>query len=138
MDFGTHSGVAGSVLWRMTGDRLSFWLGGVPASDAAWAKPLAVAVALSLQCETADISLPRDKTMVPTSVSARCLKGTCEPGDFAATYLNQLHLGYVHAPDGTVYLVNPQRDLWVNGHEGPGFYHQVGGADEKLEPGRTN
>ena len=28
------------------------------------------------------------------------------------------------------------RDFWLNGQEGPGFYRQLGGENEKLEPGR--
>ena len=76
--------------------------------------------------------------MVTTSVSSRCLEGRCEDSDFAAAYLDKFRLGYVHDHNGDVFLVNPRRDLWVNGQEGPGFYRQLGGLNEKLEPGRTN
>ena len=52
--------------------------------------------------------------------------------------MTTLKMGYVHGLDGMNYLVNPRRDLWQSGAEGPGFYHQIGGENEKLEPGRTN
>jgi hypothetical protein len=39
---------------------------------------------------------------------------------------------------GRTYLINPKRDYWISGAQGPGFYHQVGGENEKLLPGRTN
>jgi ubiquinone/menaquinone biosynthesis C-methylase UbiE len=75
---------------------------------------------------------------MPVTVSTRCLQGACGEGDFAATYLEKFHLGYVHGADKNVYLINPRRDFWQTGPQGPGFYRQVGGSDEKLEPGRTN
>ena len=37
-----------------------------------------------------------------------------------------------------MFLVNPRNDFWQNGAEGPGFYRQLGGTNEKLEPGRIN
>ena len=49
-----------------------------------------------------------------------------------------LQLGYVHGPEGSNFLVKPKSDFWQNGAEGPGYYHQIGGENEKLEPGRTN
>ena len=78
---------------------------------------------------------PRDPALAATSLSTRCLAGRCEDSDFAATYLDKFRLGYVHAHDGEVFLVNPRRDFWLNGQEGPGFYRQLGGENEKLEPG---
>jgi hypothetical protein len=69
----------------------------------------------------------------------RCLGGDCAEGDFAAAaYMPVLRLGYVHNRAGGMFLVNPRRDLWANGAEGPGFYRQIGGENEKLEPGRIN
>jgi hypothetical protein len=73
-----------------------------------------------------------------TSVSAQCLGGKCQDSDFAASHMETLKLGYVHDAASRTYLVNPKRDYWIGGAEGPGFYHQVGGENEKLEPGRTN
>jgi len=112
----------------------------VPAADIAWAIPVTGSVLLSLRCQSdlAPAPRPRDPSMAATSVSARCLEGRCEDSDFAAVYLDKFRLGYVHAHNGDVFLVNPRRDLWVNGQEGPGFYRQLGGLNEKLEPGRTN
>ena len=52
--------------------------------------------------------------------------------------MTQLRLGFVHDADGLNYLINPKRDFWQDGAEGPGYYHQLGGTNEKLEPGRTN
>jgi hypothetical protein len=37
-----------------------------------------------------------------------------------------------------MFLVRPRRDFWQSGAEGPGFYHQIGGENEKLLPGRIN
>ena len=139
-NFGDRNGVAGFVLWRMNGGVLSVWIAGVPASDTSWAIPVTDSVLLSLRCESelAPRPRPRDPALSPTSVSSRCLADHCEDSDFAATYLDRLRLGYVHAHDGEVFLVNPRRDFWLNGQEGPGFYRQIGGENEKLEPGRTN
>lgn len=140
LGFGNRNGLAGFALWRMNGPVLSVWIAGVPASNAAWAVPLAASTLLSLRCdsELAPAARPRDAALADTAVSTRCLDGKCEDSDFAAAYLAKFRLGYVHAHDGTVFLVNPRRDLWINGQEGPGFYRQLGGENERLEPGRTN
>jgi hypothetical protein len=139
-NFGNKNGVAGFVLWRLNGDVLSVWIAGVPAADIAWAIPVTGSVLLSLRCESklAPLPRPRDSSLAATALSSRCLAGRCEDSDFAATYLDKFRLGYVHAHDGEVFLVNPRRDFWLNGQEGPGFYRQLGGENEKLEPGRTN
>lgn len=139
-NFGTSGGAAGFAVWRMTGSTISLWIAAVPASDAAWAEPLAVAVAFSLRCNSGleRPALPFAPALVPVTVSLRCLQGACGEGDFAATYLEKFRLGYVHGANQGVYLINPRRDFWQTGPEGPGFYRQVGGTNEKLEPGRTN
>jgi PDZ domain-containing protein len=138
--FGNRSGLAGFALWRLNGSVLSVWIAGVPASEVAWAMPVAAAALLSLHCNSplAPPPRPRDPGLAETSLSTSCLKGACQDSDFAATYLAKFRLGYVHAHDGEVFLVNPRKDLWANGQEGPGFYRQLGGENEKLEPGRTN
>jgi hypothetical protein len=138
--FGNRNGLAGFALWRTNGPVMSVWIAGVPAGDASWAVPLAASTVLSLRCDSklAPVARPRDTALADTAVSTRCLDGQCEDSDFAATYLSKFRLGYVHAHDGTVFLVNPRRDLWLNGQEGPGFYRQLGGENEMLEPGRTN
>ena len=138
--FGNKNGGTGFALWRLNDDILSVWIAGVPAADIAWAIPVAGSALLSLRCQSdlAPAPRPRDPAMAATSVSARCLADRCEDSDFAATYLDKFRLGYVHARNGEVFLVNPRRDLWANGQEGPGFYRQLGGQNEKLEPGRTN
>ncbi|HXS06809.1 MAG TPA: PDZ domain-containing protein [Rhizomicrobium sp.] len=138
--FGNRNGLAGFALWRMNGAVLSVWIAGVPAGDVSWAMPVAASALLSLRCESqlAPSPRPRDPALTETSLSTHCLNGKCEDSDFAATYLDKFRLGYVHAHDGTVFLVNPRKDLWANGQEGPGFYRQLGGENEKLEPGRTN
>ena len=140
ISFGNKNGATGFALWRLNDDILSVWIAGVPAADASWAIPVTASALLSLRCQSdlAPAPRPRDPSMTATSVSSRCLEGRCEDSDFAATYLDKFRLGYVHAHDGEVFLVNPRRDLWVNGQEGPGFYRQLGGQNEKLEPGRTN
>jgi hypothetical protein len=80
----------------------------------------------------------RQKDMPTTSVSLACLKGACDESDYAATYLRVLRKGYVHNLKGEMFLVNPRRDFWQSGAEGPGFYRQIGGENEKLLPGRIN
>src|SRR5215469_6119426 len=139
-NFGNRTGIAGFALWRMNGDVLSVWIAGVPASEIAWATPVSAGVLLSMQCrdKLSPTPLPRNSDLVATAVSSNCLQGRCEDSDFAATYLKKYRLGYVHAHDGEVFLVDPKRDFWLNGQEGPGFYRQVGGENEKLMPGRTN
>ena len=139
-NFGNQKGVAGFALWRLNGDVLSVWIAGVPAGDISWAIPVTGSALLSLRCDSplAPKPRPRDPVLAATSVSSRCLAGHCEDSDFAATYLDKFRLGYVHAHDSEVFLVNPRRDFWLSGQEGPGFYRQLGGENEKLEPGRTN
>jgi hypothetical protein len=139
-NFGDRAGVAGLALWRLNGDVLSVWIAGVPASEIAWAMPVTAGTMLSLQCKggLAPKLAPRDPQLVATAVSSNCLQGQCEDSDFAATYLQKYRLGYVHAEDGEVFLVDPKRDFWLDGQEGPGFYRQLGGENEKLMPGRTN
>jgi hypothetical protein len=139
-NFGNKNGVAGFALWRLNGGVLSVWIAGVPAADIAWAIPVTGSVLLSLRCESklAPLPRPRDPGLAATALSSRCLAGQCEDSDFAATYLDKFRLGYVHAHDGEVFLVNPRRDFWLNGQEGPGFYRQLGGENEKMERGRTN
>jgi len=140
VSFGNKNRGTGFALWRLNGDILSVWIAGVPSADVAWAMPVTASVLLSLRCqsELAPAPRPRDPSMIVTSLSSRCLADRCEDSDFAADYLDKFRLGYVHAHNGDVFLVNPRRDLWANGQEGPGFYRQLGGQNEKLEPGRTN
>lgn len=139
-NFGNHAGVAGLALWRLNGDVLSAWIAGVPASEVAWAMPVTAGVLFSLHCSggLAPKPSPRDPALAATAVSSDCLQGRCEDSDFAAAYLRKFRLGYVHAHDGEVFLVDPKRDFWLNGQDGPGFYRQLGGENEKLLPGRTN
>lgn len=137
-NFGNRKGGAGFVLYRVTGGRIALWLAAVPGSDVSWGKPLVGAVALSMRCAAPDASKPRDKALLATRISLRCIKGACEETDFAATYLTVLRKGYVHNLKGEMFLVNPRRDFWQSGAEGPGFYRQTGGENERLYPGRIN
>jgi len=145
LNFGISRGAVGFAEYRVThnvsgGNRIAVWIAAAAAADAAWAQPQTGAVTFSLHCQNADAPapLPRDPALAVTSVSTSCIKGACGEGDFAAQYMKVLRLGYVHAPDGSNYLIKPKSDFWQNGAEGPGYYHQIGGANEKLEPGRTN
>ncbi len=139
-DYGNRKGGVGFVLYRVTGQRIALWAAAVPGGDAGWAKPQTGAVALSMRCAPpgAPQELPRDPALLATRISTRCIQGQCAETDFAATYLTVLRLGYVHNLKGEMFLVRPQRDYWANGAQGPGFYHQIGGENEKLEPGRIN
>jgi len=139
-DFGNDRGGAGFVEYRVTGNRIALWVAAIPGADAAWARPLVGAVVLSLHCHApgAPALLPRDPALAVTSVSTSCIAGDCGEGDFAAINLARLRVGYVHNAAGEMFLINPRRDFWVDGAEGPGFYHQIGGENEKLEPGRIN
>jgi hypothetical protein len=139
-DFGNRKGGAGFVLYRVTAGRIALWLAAVAGGEAGWAKPLAGAVALSIRCAApgAPALQPRDRSLLAARISMRCIKGQCDETDFAATYLTRLRLGYVHNLKGDVFLVKPSRDYWQNGAEGPGFYHQIGGENERLYPGRIN
>jgi len=134
--FGNARGGAGLVVWRRQGTQLQLWIAAVAAAEAGWALPSTAAVLFSMNC--APGAAPRDPMLAVTSVSAQCLGGKCQDSDLAADYLTMLRLGYVHDPKGHNYLINPRRDLWQNGAKGPGYYHQVSGENEKLEPGRTN
>jgi hypothetical protein len=138
--FGLPRGAAGFAEYRVSGDRIAVWIAAVPAADVAWAEPQTGAVAFSLHCQAANAPapLPRDAGLAATSVSTSCLQGKCGEGDFAAQYMKVLRLGFVHGPDGSNWLVKPKSDFWQNGADGPGYYHQIGGENEKLEPGRTN
>jgi PDZ domain len=139
-DFGNSRGGAGFVEYRVTGGRIALWVAAAPAADASWARPLTGAVALSLHCAApaAPPPLPRAPYLPMTAVSTACIDGQCREADFAGAYIKVLKFGYVHNRTGANFLVTPKRDYWVNGADGPGFYHQIGGENEKLEPGRTN
>ena len=140
LKFGTPKGAAGFAEYRVTGNRIAVWIAAVAAADSSWAVPQTGAVAFSLHCAASDTQtlLPRDRGLVETAVSTRCLEGKCGEGDFAAAYMRVLKLGYVHGREGINYLIKPKTDFWQNGEQGPGYYQQVGGENEKLEPGRTN
>ncbi len=139
-DFGNAKGGAGFVLYNLRHGRIVLWVAAVAGADAGWGKPLAGAVALSMRCKSPDAPKPRQrqKDMPATSVSLTCLKGACDESDYAATYLRVLRKGYVHNLKGEMFLVNPRRDFWQSGAQGPGFYRQIGGENEKLLPGRIN
>ncbi len=139
-DFGNDKGGAGFVLYRVAGGRIALWVAAVAGGEAGWAKPLVGAVVLSMRCASpgAPALLPRDPALLATRISTRCIQGACSEGDFAATYLTVLRLGYVHNAQNEMFLVHPRGDFWQDGPEGPGFYHQIGGENEKLEPGRMN
>jgi hypothetical protein len=143
--FGTPKGAAGFAEYRVTAGnngsgRIAVWIVAVAAADEAWAEPQTGAVAFSLHCAASDTQSaePRAPSLAATSVSTHCLQGQCGEGDFAAQYLRVLKLGFVHDAEGINYLVKPKSDFWQNGQDGPGYYHQIGGENEKLEPGRTN
>lgn len=140
-DFGNQKGGAGFVLYRVTGGRIALWLAAYAGGEAGWQRPLVGAVVLSMRCASpgAPAPVPRDAHLLATRVSLKCLRGQCEEGDFAGNaYLPVLRFGYVHNAKGDNFLVRPRRDYWQNGAEGPGFYHQTGGENERLYPGRTN
>jgi hypothetical protein len=139
-DFGNNKGGAGFVEYRVTGNRIALWLAAFPGGDAGWARPLVGAVALSLRCAApgAPLAMPRPPETLETAVSLRCIQGQCAESDFAGGYMAVLRLGYVHNIKGDMFLVHPRKDFWLNGAEGPGFYHQIGGENEKLLPGRIN
>jgi hypothetical protein len=139
-DFGNDKGGAGFVLYRVTGNRIALWVAAVAGGEAGWAKPLAGAVVLSMRCASpsAPALKARDAGLLATRISTRCIQGQCSEGDFAATYLTVLRLGYVHNAQNRMFLVHPHGDFWQDGPQGPGFYHQIGGENEKLEPGRIN
>ena len=139
-DFGNNKGGAGFVLYRVSAGRIALWLAAVAGGEAGWAKPLVGAVALSMRCASpgAPVLAPYDPALPETSVALRCIDGQCGETDFAAGYLTVLRMGYVHNLKGEMFLVHPRRDFWLNGAEGPGFYHQIGGENEKLMPGRIN
>jgi len=138
-DFGNRKGGAGFVIYRVLDGRIALWSAAVPGGDVGWAKPLVGAVALSMRCASpgAPKLAPRDG-LLATRISLRCIQGQCTETDFAATYLTVLRLGYVHNINGDMFLVRPSRDFWQSGAEGPGFYHQIGGENERLLPGRIN
>jgi hypothetical protein len=139
-DFGNDKGGAGFVLYRVNGNRIALWVAAVAGGEASWAKPLTGAVVLSIRCASpgAPASAPRDPSLLATRISTRCIQGQCGEGDFAATYLTVLRQGYVHNGDNQMFLVHPHTDFWQDGPQGPGFYHQIGGENEKLLPGRIN
>ncbi|MGH6827625.1 MAG: PDZ domain-containing protein [Rhizomicrobium sp.] len=137
-NFGNRNGIAGLAFWRLHTNAMAVWIAGVPAGEISWALPLAAASLFSLECKSPMApSEPRDPSLSPTSISSRCLGGDCRDSDFAATYLAKYRLGYVHGRDGQVFLVDPRRDFWQDGGDGPGFYRQIGGENEKLVPGRS-
>jgi hypothetical protein len=138
-DFGNQKGGAGFVLYRVARGRIAIWIVAVAGGEAGWAKPLAGAVALSMRCASPGAPKPQPRgDLLATRISLRCIQGACSETDFAATYLTVLRFGYVHNIKGDMFLVRPRRDFWQNGQEGPGFYHQIGGENERLMPGRIN
>jgi hypothetical protein len=139
-DFGNRKGGTGFVVARVTRGHIAMWIAAVPGADVSWAKAQTGAVALSLTCHAPDAPAPRPRApgLLATRISLSCIRGACSQTDFAATYLTVLRKGYVHNTKGEMFLVNPRRDFWQNGADGPGFYRQVGGENEKLDPGRIN
>lgn len=145
IDFGSSNGYTGFALYHarpygMTGLVVSMWIAAVPASNVAALAPLAGAVALSIRCNAplTERHRPYDESLSATSVSARCIKNDCDETDFAGAYNAEMHTGYVHAANADNFLIDPRKDIWATGPNGPGTYRQVGGTLEKLEPGRTN
>jgi hypothetical protein len=115
------------------------WIAAVAGAEVSWARPQAGAVALSISCRSPGAPAPKPRDgLLATRISLSCIRGKCSETDFAATYLTVLRKGFVHNVKGEMFLVSPRRDFWQNGAEGPGFYRQTGGENEKLEPGRTN
>jgi hypothetical protein len=138
-DFGNRKGGAGFVLARVRGGRIAMWIAAVAGADVSWARPQTGAVALSISCRSPGAPAPRPRDgLLATRISLACIRGRCSETDFAATYLTVLRKGFVHNVKGEMFLVNPHRDFWQSGAEGPGFYRQMGGENEKLEPGRIN
>ncbi|HEU4548290.1 MAG TPA: PDZ domain-containing protein [Rhizomicrobium sp.] len=138
-DFGNRKGGAGFVLARVTDGRIAMWIAAVAGAEVSWARPQAGAVALSISCRSPGAPAPKPRDgLLATRISLSCIRGKCSETDFAATYLTVLRKGFVHNVKGEMFLVSPRRDFWQNGAEGPGFYRQTGGENEKLEPGRTN
>ncbi len=142
--FGTSNNYAGFALYRIdkggkTSDTMiSLRIAGVPATEVEGLQPYAGAVALSIRCGSGKDMAAEDADVPPTAISTRCLAGACDESDLAGAYNAQLHTGYVHAPNGENFLIDPRKDVWATGPEGPGTYRQNNGLLEKLEPGRTN
>jgi len=145
IDFGSMSGYAGFALYRTyprgrTELALAIWIAAVPASNVAGLAPLAGAIVLSIRCDAAFAAKhrPYDPSLPPTAVSDRCLRNDCDESDFAGAYNTEMHTGYVHSAEAENFLIDPRKDIWATGPNGPGTYRQVRGLLEKLEPGRTN
>jgi hypothetical protein len=138
-DFGNRRGGAGFVIARAAHGRIAMWIAAVAGADVSWARPQTGAVALGLFCPSPGAPTPKPRDgLLATRISLTCIRGKCGETDFAATYLTVLRKGFVHNTKGEMFLVNPRRDFWQSGAEGPGFYRQAGGENEKLEPGRIN
>ncbi len=138
VDFGTANGFNGYVLYRVQGKYASVWAVNLPGANVASLLPMASAIALSIRCGAP----PVDGDMInaaynATSLSDRCLAGSCDESDLAGLYVAQFHLGYVHSQTGENFLLDP-RSKWRTGPSGAGYYRQIGGRVEKLRPGRTN
>ena len=68
--------------------------------------------------------------------SARCSSGgSCDDSDLAGTYNAQLGTGWAHDSLGRNYNVDVTSDWNDNGPDGPGYYANVGGTQEKLQGG---
>ena len=68
--------------------------------------------------------------------SAKCSGGGgCDDSDLAGTYNVQLGTGWAHDSLGRNYNVDVTTDWNDNGPDGPGYYANVGGTQEKLQGG---
>ena len=108
---------------------------GVPASEIAWAMPVTAGTVL--------IPAMQGTGCAP-AIAARFRAGRhcgvvglpagTVPGQRfrRRTYLQKYRLGYVHAHDGEVFLVDPKRDFWLNGRKARASTARFGGENEKL------
>ncbi len=138
VQYGTLNNYAGFAIYRRNGSEVSLRIAVVPATEVEGLQPLAGAVLLSMRCAGVPGGMNLDPDVRETAVSAKCIAGQCDEGDVAGAYNDRLHTGYVHSDSGDNFLIDPRKDIWVMGPNGPGTYRQIGGAVEKLDPGRTN
>jgi len=94
------------------------------------------AVAAAIRCPIPAMPVDLDTSANHgTGTSAICRNGNCDDADLAGAYSAQFGTGWVHDSAGRNYIVNVTDDYSDVGPDGPGYYADVDGTRQYLDPG---
>jgi hypothetical protein len=93
-------------------------------------------VAAATRCDAVAIPQKVDLGLAHgTGTTGACREGHCDDVDLAGSYNAQFGIGWAHDSNGQNYNVDVMGDFSESGPDGPGYYAEIDGEPQRLEPG---